>query len=156
MLRLRLKQLMARPGDVSGTMLRSAGLATAMLPVAASQWPLMSPLTNLLSPPMVMRLLSRPKSDVVRVGRRVPPVRLPSSLPRHALPPTTHEPGATCFRFLRLAERTADRLSAVHDQESARGRMRGARTGGAYDWDLDYPSPLMPRVYVLLSGTGGR
>ena len=28
--------------------------------------------------------------------------------------------------------------------------MQGARTGGAYDWDLDYPSPSMPRVYVLL------
>ena len=50
MLRLRLKQLMARPGDVSGTMLRSAGLATAMLPVAASHWPLMSQVTILEIP----------------------------------------------------------------------------------------------------------
>ena len=28
--------------------------------------------------------------------------------------------------------------------------MQGPKTGGAYDWDLDYPSPSMPRVYVLL------
>ena len=38
-----------RPGDVSGTMLRSVGLATTMLPVAASPWPPMSPLTSLLT-----------------------------------------------------------------------------------------------------------
>ena len=24
-----------------------------------------------------------------------------------------------------------------------------------YDWDLDYPSPPMPRVYVLLGSTAG-
>ena len=28
--------------------------------------------------------------------------------------------------------------------------MHGPKTGGAYDWDLDYASPSMPRAYVLL------
>ena len=28
--------------------------------------------------------------------------------------------------------------------------MQRTKTGGAYDWDLDYPSPSMLRVYVFL------
>ena len=34
----------------------------------------------------------------------------PSLLPKHTMPPTTHEPRLACFLFLRLAEPMADRL----------------------------------------------
>ena len=33
--------------------------------------------------------------------------------------------------------------------------MRGTRAGGVYDWDLDYLSPLMSLVYVILGVRGG-
>ena len=32
--------------------------------------------------------------------------------------------------------------------------MRETKAGGVYDWDLDYLSPLMSFVYVVLGGGG--
>ena len=52
LLLLLLTPLMTSHGDVRRMMLRSVGLSTTMLPVAASPWPLISPLTDLLSPLM--------------------------------------------------------------------------------------------------------
>ena len=54
------------------------------------------------------------------------------------------------FLFLRFAARIAGRLFTVHDRAQSGRRMQRTKTGGAYDWDLDYPSPSMLRVYVFL------
>jgi len=54
------------------------------------------------------------------------------------------------FLFLRFAARITGRLFTVHDRAQSGGRMQRTKTGGAYDWDLDYPSPSMLRVYVFL------
>ena len=83
-----------------------------LLLLAPPVWLLVSPRTDR----MTVRLLPRPKKDVVRVGQHVPPGKPPSLLPKHTMPPTTHAPREAYFLFLRLAERIADRLFTVHDR----------------------------------------
>ena len=78
----------------------------------APVWLLMSPWTDR----MAVRLWRRPEKDVVRVGQHVPPVKPPSLLPKHTMPPTTHVPRVAYLLFLRLAERMADRLNCNPDE----------------------------------------